>query len=121
MSYPKKIKYISDTGETIYFKDENENFYALHYWYIDKSYFREFADVEPQHSYLDEDGDVCYEYDDDSWSVETDIVWDYIKDYIKREYPIYDEYNAERDEDVFRIKENDECYEEMIETKKSNA
>ena len=52
MSYPKEVHFVVDTEETLYFKDERDNYYALNYWYADKSYFREFADVEPEYELI---------------------------------------------------------------------
>lgn len=114
MSYPKEVHYVVDTQETLYFKDENDNYYALNYWYADKSYFREFADVEPEYVYKDEDGDTCYDYDDDSWDLDTEILLDYVKDYIKRKYKIFELNEDYGDEDIVRINEDDEWYEDML-------
>ena len=69
---------------------DGKEYYALHYWYIPKEELREFADVEPEYSYLDEDGDVCHEWDDDRWEVDSEIIKDYIDDYIKNGYTIYE-------------------------------
>ena len=71
-----KLDIVCDDGEVMYLTDGKE-YYALHYWYIPKEELREFADVEPEYSYLDEDGDVCHEWDDDRWEVDSEIIKDY--------------------------------------------
>tara|TARA_A100001201_G_scaffold141135_1_gene135816 strand:- start:1949 stop:2329 length:381 start_codon:yes stop_codon:yes gene_type:complete len=114
MKYPKELECVIDTGETLYLKDENNNHYALNYWYADKSYFREYADIEPEYVYKDEDGDTCYEYDDDRWELDTDILFDYVKDYIKKNYKIFELDEDYGDEDLVKIYEGDEWYEDML-------
>jgi len=114
MKYPKELICVIDTGETLYLKDENDKHYALNHWYADKSYFREFSDVEPEYVYKDEDGDTCYEYDDDSWELDTEILLEYVKDYIKKKYKIFELDEDYGDEDIVRINEDDEWYEDML-------
>jgi|TARA_R110001592_G_scaffold20489_4_gene83036 hypothetical protein len=119
MSYPKKIELIVDTSETLYFKDELGNYYALNYWFTDKHIFREFADVEPESVEKDEDGDMCYYWDDDSWEITTEILLLYIEDYLKNKGGIY-EYDDEKyeDGDVFRVHKDDEWYDDMMDNLK---
>ena len=119
MSYPEKLSLVIDTEETLYLKDKQDNYYALNYWYVEKSFFRDFAGVQPEQTYLDEDRDVCYEYDDDSWELDTDVLLLYIDDYISNKHTIYDEYYGDcRDEDIFRVEKDDEWYEDMKENLK---
>ena len=120
MSYPDKLFLVVATEETLYLKDKKDNHYALNHCYADKSCFRDFVGVEPTHTYKDEDGDVCYEYDDDSWELETEHLLDYVNDYVKKKYKIFNDVydNNYRDEDIFRVSIDDEWYEDMVENLK---
>tara|TARA_B100000287_G_scaffold285239_1_gene268873 strand:- start:1042 stop:1416 length:375 start_codon:yes stop_codon:yes gene_type:complete len=112
-----KLDIVCDDGEVMYLTDGKE-YYALHYWYIPKEELREFADVEPEYSYLDEDGDVCHEWDDDRWEVDSEIIKDYIDDYIKNGYTIYeseDDVPGTIDGALFKVRENDNGWYETLE------
>lgn len=102
---------IKITSETAYLKDSNDNYYAMEYWYMDKSELRDYANVEPIETYLDEDGDLCCEYDDDLWDVDDDIIQAYINDYDK-EY-IDEEYTGDNDGVVFKIHDGDDWDDEL--------
>ena len=86
---PNKIMLIHNDGTTAYFSD-GTNYYGLNYADMDKSWFREFAGVKAIASYRDEDGDVCYEYDDDWWEVDDDVIQEYAQDYINKNGHIAD-------------------------------
>ena len=83
----------------------------MEYWYMDKSELRDYANVEPIETYLDEDGDLCCEYDDDLWDVDDDIIQAYINDYDK-EY-IDEEYTGDNDGVVFKIHDGDDWDDEL--------
>ena len=110
------LEFLFDTGETCYYKDKDNNYYALNYNYIDKYLFREYADVTPSHSYKDEDGDICHEYDDDMWDLDSDIIQGYVDDYIKSKGPICENGDLAEDENIFKVIEDDNgWHEELIE------
>jgi hypothetical protein len=118
-----KLEVVYDDGETVYLTN-GENYYALEYFYMDKSELREYTDIEPEYSYLDEDGDVCHEWDDDKWEVDSEIIKDYIDDYIKYGYTIYesgDNIPGTIDGVLFKVHENDNgWYETLQEYLKKN-
>ena len=78
----RNLEYVYDDGEVIYMFD-GEGYYGLNYHNIDKSELREYSNIEPTEVEKDEDGDLSYYYDDDSWEVEFEMVEEYIKDCIK--------------------------------------
>ena len=118
-----KLDIVCDDGEVMYLTD-GKDYYALHYWYIPKEELREFADVEPEYSYLDEDGDVCYEWDDDRWEIDSEIIKEYVDDYLKYGYTIYeseDDVPETIDGALFKVHENDNgWYETLQEYLKKN-
>jgi len=89
MNQIKNLGYVYDDGDTLYLTD-GSNYYGLNYHDIDKSELREYANVEPTEVEKDEDGDLCYYYDDDSWEVDYEILEEYIKDYITSDCDIYE-------------------------------
>ena len=84
----RNLEYVYDDGEVIYMFD-GEGYYGLNYHNIDKSELREYSNIEPTEVEKDEDGDLSYYYDDDSWEVEFEMVEEYIKDCIKHNCGIY--------------------------------
>ena len=83
---------------------------------MDKGVLREFADVTPTDSYLDEDGDICHDYDDDMWEIDADVVQGYVDSYIKYKGKIVESGDEAEDEDIFRVKDGDNgWYEELYE------
>lgn len=103
-----------NTGETCYYSDKGNNYYALNYCYINKAVFREFADVSPVNSYKDEDGDVCHEYNDDMWDLDSDIIQRFVDDYINCNYPIVQNGDRADDEDIFKVIEGDNGWHEEL-------
>ena len=82
MTYTE-ILLVHNDGTTAYFSD-GENYYGLNYAGMDKGWFREYAGVKAIGSYRDEDGDISYEYDDDWWDIDDDVILDYAQDYINK-------------------------------------
>ena len=76
------LEYVYDDGEVIYMFDGKE-YYGINYHNIDKAELREYSNIEPTEVEKDEDGELSYYYDDDSWEVEFEMVEEYIKDCIK--------------------------------------
>tara|TARA_R110000744_G_scaffold224146_5_gene342767 strand:- start:920 stop:1294 length:375 start_codon:yes stop_codon:yes gene_type:complete len=76
------LEYVYDDGEVIYMFDGKE-YYGINYHNIDKTELREYSNIEPTEVEKDEDGELSYYYDDDSWEVEFEMVEEYIKDCIK--------------------------------------
>jgi hypothetical protein len=116
----KNLQYLHDDGDTVYLTD-GTNYYGLTYINIDKSELREYADVEPTEVEKDEDGDLSYYYDDDSWEVEFEMVEEYIKDYIKYDCGISESGDSigALQGGMFYIKEGDNgWYETLIENLK---
>ena len=74
----RNLEYVYDDGEVIYMFD-GEGYYGLNYHNIDKSELREYSNIEPTEVEKDEDGDLSYYYDDDSWEVEFEMVEECIK------------------------------------------
>ena len=89
MNQMNNLSYVYDDGETLYLTD-GTNYYGLNYNEIDKSELRDYANVEPTEVEKDEDGDLSYYYDDDSWDVTYEILEEYIKDYIISACAIYE-------------------------------
>ena len=113
-----KLQLLFDTGETCYYKDKDSNYYALNYWYMDKAEFREYAGVEPEYSYLDEDGDICHEWEDDRWDLDGDIIQGYVDNYLKKKYSIVEDGDSAEDGDIFKVKAEDNgWHEELLELK----
>ena len=114
------LEYVYDDGDTIYLTD-GDNYYGLTYTNIDKSELREYADIEPIEVEKDEDGDLCYYYDDDSWEIDFEIIEEYIKDYIKNDWSISesgDSVGASQG-GMFYVREGDNgWYETLIENLK---
>jgi hypothetical protein len=112
----KKLDIVHDDGETMYLTNGKE-YYALEYYYMPKEELRDFADVKPDYVYKDEDGDTCYEYDDDCWDVDSEIVKNYIDDYIERGYKIYEsgDHPSVVDGDIFKVYKNDNGWYETLE------
>ena len=118
----RNLEYVYDDGEVMYLTDGN-GYYGLNYHNIDKSELREYADIEPVEVEKDEDGDLSYYYDDDSWEVDFEIIEEYIKDHIKHGWNI-----CESGEDIgasqgfmFKIKEGDNgWYETLMENLKDD-
>tara|TARA_R110000744_G_scaffold110555_1_gene208491 strand:- start:2161 stop:3276 length:1116 start_codon:yes stop_codon:yes gene_type:complete len=108
------LEFLFDTGEVCYYKDNKNNYYAINYSYIDKDIFREYADVKPTYSYRDEDGDVCHEYDDDMWDLDSDIIQGYVDDYIKYKNPFAENGDIASDEDIFKVIEDDNGWHEDL-------
>ena len=108
------LEFIFDSGEICYYKDKDNNYFGLNYIYIDKSVFREYTDISPAHSYKDEDGDVCHEYNDDIWDLDSDIIQGYVDDYIKYKYPIIEDGNLAEDEHIFKVFEGDNGWHEEL-------
>jgi len=99
-------------GETAYLEDTNKNIYCLDVFSIPKSELREYSNIEPTDVEKDEDGDLCYYYDDDAWEVDYDIVELYIEDYIKRGFEIIEDGDIAKDGDIFKVKEGDNGWHE---------
>ena len=78
----RNLEYVYDDGEVIYMFD-GKGYYGINYHNIDKAELREYSNIEPTEVEKDEDGDLSYYYDDDSWEVEFEMVEEYIKDCIK--------------------------------------
>tara|TARA_R110000803_G_scaffold43972_4_gene93377 strand:+ start:4915 stop:5289 length:375 start_codon:yes stop_codon:yes gene_type:complete len=76
------LEYVYDDGEVIYMFD-GKGYYGINYHNIDKAELREYSNIEPTEVEKDEDGELSYYYDDDSWEVEFEMVEEYIKDCIK--------------------------------------
>jgi hypothetical protein len=118
----KNLEYVYDDGEVVYLTD-GKSYYGLNYRNIDKSELREYANVEPTEVEKDEDGDLSYYYDDDSWEVEFEMVEEYIKDYIKYDCGISESGDSigALQGGMFYIKEGDNgWYETLIENLKKN-
>ena len=116
----KNLEYVFDDGEVVYLTD-GKSYYGLNYRNIDKSELREYANVEPTEVEKDEDGDLSYYYDDDSWEVEFEMVEEYIKDYIKYDCGISEsgDSTGALQGGMFYIKEGDNgWYETLIENLK---
>jgi len=79
------LRLIYDDGDTAYFSGD-DTYYGLCYNDINKQWFRDYAAIDPVEVEKDEDGDLCYYYDDEMWEVDTDILEAYAKDYIKNGY-----------------------------------
>ncbi len=110
------LKLLYDDGSAVFYTDGNK-FYALEYYYMDKDIFREYAGVEPAYSYVDEDGDVCHEYDDDTWDLEVEHIDEYIQEYWKKGYHILesgDELNGKNEDMLFEVKEGDNGWYETL-------
>ena len=88
---PNDFTILLNDGEVAYMKDEKGNYYCLDYFYADKSIFRDYACVQPTQMYVDEDGDLCKEYDDETWEIDNDIIKAYIEDYDKD--MVYENFN----------------------------
>ena len=101
---------VSNDGECAYVKDSDNNYYCLDYFYTDKSIFRDYAGVEPEQTYIDEDGDVCHEYDDDAWEVDEYVIEAYVEDYDKRW--VEDDFDSVIDSHgvIFKIKKGDDWW-----------
>lgn len=116
----KYLDLIYDNGEVMYLTD-GKGYYGLNYHNIDKSELREYADIEPVEVEKDEDGDLSYYYDDDSWEVDSEIIEEYIKDYLNKGYGICesgDEIDTLQGV-IFKVKEGDNgWYENLIENLK---
>ena len=97
---------------------DGHGYYGLNYYEIDKAELREYADIEPTEVEKDEDGDLYYYYDDDSWEVDYEILEEYIKDYMKNGWEIV-ESGEEKEASqgaIFKVKEGDNgWYETLIE------
>jgi len=107
MNYPTNLTLQSDDGETAYFEDVNGNSYCIGYSYIDKSQLRTFADIQPIDAFKNEDGEMCFEYDDDRWDVEFEIIERYVADYIKKKLVIKDNVSQAENGELFRVVENE--------------
>mgnify|MGYP003656250948 CR=1 FL=1 len=116
----KYLDLIYDNGEVMYLTD-GKGYYGLNYHNIDKSELREYAAIEPVEVEKDEDGDLSYYYDDDSWEVDSEIIEEYIKDYLNKGYGICesgDEIDTLQGV-IFKVKEGDNgWYENLIENLK---
>ena len=99
-------------GETAYLEDNEKNIYCLDVFSISKEELREYAEIEPTEVERDEDGDLSFYYDDDSWEVDYKIVEDYINDYMKREGKIIESGDIADEGDIFRVKEGDNGWHE---------
>ena len=112
----EKLEYAYDDGEVLYFTIDEE-YYALNYYDIPKEELREYATVEPEHVEKDEEGDLSYYYDDDSWEVEFEMIEEYIKDYIKYDYKIYESGDAPETINgaIFKVHKNDNGWYETLE------
>lgn len=97
-------------NEIAYMKDGDGNYYCLDFYYKEKSLFRDYACVEPEHIYIDEDGDICKEYDDDTWELNSDVIGLYIKEYDKLD--VYNDFVSIPDNDcgIFRVFKEDEWW-----------
>tara|TARA_R110001583_G_scaffold18451_4_gene73364 strand:- start:2084 stop:2446 length:363 start_codon:yes stop_codon:yes gene_type:complete len=111
----KNLKYVYDDGEVIYLTD-GKGYYGLNYHNIDKSELREYANIEPTEVEKDEDGDLSYYYDDDSWEVEFEMIEEYIKDYIKYDCGISESGDSvgALQGGMFHIKEGDNGWYESL-------
>ena len=112
----EELKYVYDDGEVLYLTDDKE-YYALNYYDIPKEELREYADIEPEYVEKDEDGELSYYYDDDSWEIEFEMLEEYIKDYIKYGYKIYETGDAPETIDgaIFKVNKNDNGWYETLE------
>jgi hypothetical protein len=99
-------------GETAYLEDNEKNIYCLDVFSISKEELREYAEIEPTEVERDEDGDLSFYYDDDSWEVDYKIVEEYINDYMKREGKIIESGDIADEGDIFRVKEGDNGWHE---------
>ena len=118
MKYPTNLTLQFDDGETAYFVDTNNNYYCIGYYYMDKSELREYADVSPISAYKDEDGDMCFDYDDDRWDVDSDIIEKYVADIVKKKYEIKNNGSDANDGELFRVVEGDNgWFEHLMELK----
>ncbi len=109
------LVHLFDTGEICYYKDKDNNYYGINYSYMDKGVLREYANVSPVETYLDEDGDVCHDYDDDMWEIDADIVQGYVDDYTKNNCEIVESGDMAEDEDIFKVKDGDNgWYEDLF-------
>ena len=118
----KNLEYVYDDGEVIYLTD-GKGYYGLNYHNIDKSELREYANIEPTEVEKDEDGDLSYYYDDDSWEVDYEILEEYIKDYLKYDCGISESGDSigALQGGMFYIKEGDNgWYETLIKNLKEN-
>jgi hypothetical protein len=112
----KDLNLLYDDGSAVFYTD-GKKFYALEYHYVDKDIFREYAGVEPSYSYLDEDGDVCHEYDDDAWDLEFEHIDEYVQEYWKKGYRILesgDDLNGNNEDMLFEVKEGDNGWHETL-------
>ena len=99
-------------GETAYLEDNQKNIYCLDISSIGKEYLREYADIEPSEVEKDEDGDLSFYYDDESWEVDYGIVEAYITDFIKRGCEIVESGDSAKDGDIFKVIEGDNGWHE---------
>mgnify|MGYP003628109086 FL=1 len=116
----KYLELIYDNGEVMYLTD-GKGYYGLNYHNIDKSELREYAAIEPVEVEKDEDGDLSYYYDDDSWEVDSEIIEEYIKDYINNGYSICEsgDETGTLQGAIFKVREGDNgWYENLIENLK---
>jgi len=118
MKYPTNLTLQFDDGETAYFVDVDNNYYCIGYYYMDKSLLRDYANVSPIDAYKDEDGDMCFDYDDDRWDVDSDIIEKYVADIVKKKYEIKNNGSEAEDGELFRVVEGDNgWYEHLMELK----
>ncbi len=113
----KNLEYVYDDGDVLFLSD-GTNYYGLNYNDIDKSELRDYANVEPTEVEKDEDGDLSYYYDDDSWEVDYEILEEYIKDYFKYDCEIVEsgEELAASQGAIFKVTEGDNgWYESLME------
>jgi hypothetical protein len=111
----KNLEYVYDDGDVLFLTD-GTNYYGLNYNDIDKSELREYTNIEPTEVEKDEDGDLSYYYDDDSWEVDYEILEEYIKDYFKYDCEIVEsgEELAASQGAIFKVTEGDNGWHESL-------
>ena len=62
---------------------------------------------------------MCFDYDDDRWDVDFEIIEKYVADYVKKKYEIKDNGSLANYGEIFRVIEGDNgWYEHLMELKK---
>tara|TARA_R110000824_G_scaffold206477_4_gene391561 strand:- start:124 stop:495 length:372 start_codon:yes stop_codon:yes gene_type:complete len=112
MKEPRIFSITYFDGETTYLEDSEKNIYCLDVFSLSKEDLRGYTNIEPTDVEKDEDGDLSFYYDDDSWDIDYDIVEAYITDFIKRGCEIVESGDIAKDGDIFKVIEGDNGWHE---------
>ena len=64
---------------------------------------------------------MCFDYDDDRWDVDSDIIEKYVADIVKKKYEIKNNGSDANDGELFRVVEGDNgWFEHLMELKKES-